>query len=273
MAVAVKKSNPDSIQGLEEWQSEVKFLGKFSHPNLVKLLGYCWEEKQFLLVYEYMQKGSLENHLFRKGAEPLPWDVRLRVSIGAAQGLAFLHTSEKSVIYRDFKTSNILLDGDYNAKLSDFGLAKLGPINGNSHITTRVMGTYGYAAPEYVATGEHNLVDWAKPSLSDKRKLKKIMDPRLEEQYPIKGALQTAELIINCLEADPRNRPSMEKVLESLEKIYAIREKPKESKVKNKKQGNNRRQEQNSAYPHRSPLHSKHGGSGNGGSAYPVGSA
>ncbi|KAJ9186339.1 hypothetical protein P3X46_001920 [Hevea brasiliensis] len=305
MAVAVKKSNPDSIQGLEEWQSEVKFLGKFSHPNLVKLLGYCWEEKQFLLVYEYMQKGSLENHLFRKGAEPLPWDVRLRVSIGAAQGLAFLHTSEKSVIYRDFKTSNILLDGDYNAKLSDFGLAKLGPINGNSHITTRVMGTYGYAAPEYVATGhlyvksdvygfgvvllemltglraldtnrptgEHNLVDWAKPSLSDKRKLKKIMDPRLEEQYPIKGALQTAELIINCLESDPRNRPSMEKVLESLEKIYAIREKPKESKVKNQKQGNNRRQEQHSAYPHRSPLHSKNGGSGNGGSAYPVRSA
>ncbi|XVE69605.1 hypothetical protein DITRI_Ditri10aG0003800 [Diplodiscus trichospermus] len=154
MAVAVKKSNPDSSQGLREWQAEVKFLGKFSHPNLVKLLGYCWEENQFLLVYEYMQKGSLENHLFRTGgAEPLTLETRLRIAIGAAQGLAFLHTSEKSVIYRDFKSSNILLDGDYNAKLSDFGLAKIGPINGNSHITTQVMGTYGYAAPEYVATG------------------------------------------------------------------------------------------------------------------------
>ncbi|KAB2040902.1 hypothetical protein ES319_D02G114600v1 [Gossypium barbadense] len=286
IAVAVKKSNPDSSQGLQEWQAEVKFLGKFCHPNLVKLLGYCWEENQFLLVYEYMQKGSLENHLFRLGgAEPLTWETRLKIAIGAAQGLAFLHTSEKSVIYRDFKASNILLDGAYNAKLSDFGLAKLGPINGNSHVTTRVMGTYGYAAPEYVATGhlyvksdvygfgvvllemltglraldtnrpsgEHNLVEWAKHSLTEKRKLKKIMDPRLEEQYPIKAALQAGELILKCLEADPRNRPSMEEVLETLQKINAIDEQPKESKAtKSKLKVNN----------HRSPVHSKQGGTG-----------
>lgn len=88
-----------------------------------------------------------------EGAEPLSWSTRLKIAIGAARGLSFLHSSEKSVIYRDFKTSNILLDGDYNAKLSDFGLAKFGPVNGNSHVTTRVIGTYGYAAPEYVATG------------------------------------------------------------------------------------------------------------------------
>ncbi|OIS98680.1 putative serinethreonine-protein kinase cx32, chloroplastic [Nicotiana attenuata] len=132
----------DSLQGLKEWQAEVKFLGKFSHPNLVKLIGYCWEEKQFLLVYEYMQKGSLENHLIRKGAETLSWDTRLKIVIGAARGLAFLDTTEKQVIYRDFKAANILLDGDYNAKLSDFGLAKLGPANGNSHVTTGVVGTY-----------------------------------------------------------------------------------------------------------------------------------
>ncbi|XP_022772560.1 probable serine/threonine-protein kinase PIX13 isoform X2 [Durio zibethinus] len=260
MAVAVKKSNPDSSQGLQEWQAEVKFLGKFCHSNLVKLLGYCWEENQFLLVYEYMQKGSLENHLFRRAAEPLTWETRLKIAIGAAQGLAFLHTSEKSVIYRDFKASNILLDEAYNAKLSDFGLAKLGPINGNSHITTRVMGTYGYAAPEYVATGhlyvksdvygfgvvllemltglraldtnrpsgEHNLVEWAKHSLTQKRKLKKIMDPRL--QYPLNAALQAGELILKCLESDPKNRPSMEEVLETLQKISAMDGKPKESK-------------------------------------------
>ncbi|KAI6690658.1 hypothetical protein NL676_027486 [Syzygium grande] len=197
MPVAVKKSNPDSDQGLREWQSEVEFLGKFSHPNLVRLVGYCWEDNQFLLVYECMQRGSLENHLFRRGAEPLPWDVRLKIAIGAARGLDFLHTSEKNVIYRDFKSSNILLDADYNAKLSDFGLAKLGPAGGNSHVTTRVIGTYGYAAPEYIATGHlyvksdvygfgvvllemltglqaldperpsgrQNLVEWARPSL------------------------------------------------------------------------------------------------------------
>lgn len=263
MAVAVKKSNPDSSQGLQEWQAEVKFLGKFCHPNLVKLLGYCWEENQFLLVYEYMQKGSLENHLFRTGgAEPLTWETRLKIAIGAAKGLEFLHTSEKSVIYRDFKASNILLDGDYNAKLSDFGLAKMGPINGHSHITTRVMGTYGYAAPEYVATGhlyvksdvygfgvvllemitglraldtnrpsgEHNLMEWTKHSLTDKKKLKKLMDRRLEEQYPMKGALQAGELILKCLESDPRNRPSMQDVLNALQNISAINDKPKESK-------------------------------------------
>ncbi|XWS24600.1 hypothetical protein CRYUN_Cryun28dG0117100 [Craigia yunnanensis] len=295
MAVAVKKSNPDSSQGLQEWQAEVKFLGKFCHPNLVKLLGYCWEENQFLLVYEYMQKGSLENHLFRGGAEPLTWETRLKIAIGAAQGLDFLHTSEKSVIYRDFKASNILLDGAYNAKLSDFGLAKLGPINGNSHVTTRVMGTYGYAAPEYVATGhlyvksdvygfgvvllemltglraldtnrpsgEHNLVEWTKHSLTEKRKLKKIMDPRLEQQYPLKAASQAGELILNCLESDPKNRPSMEEVLETLQKISAINEKSKDSKASTLQRKAKRQEEQEGHWNnHRSPLHSRQSGGG-----------
>lgn len=295
IAVAVKKSNPDSSQGLKEWQAEVKFLGKFCHPNLVKLLGYCWEEDQFLLVYEYMQKGSLESHLFRKGAEPLSWSTRLKIAIGAARGLSFLHSSEKSVIYRDFKTSNILLDGDYNAKLSDFGLAKFGPVNGNSHVTTRVIGTYGYAAPEYVATGhlyvksdvfgfgvvllelltgfraldtnrpsgQHVLVDWARPSLTDKKKLKKIMDKGLGEEYSIKGAMQIAELIIKCLESDPKSRPSIEEILETLVKVNTIKVNTKHSKTDVKRQ----EQESSSYQPHqslhgRSPLHQKHGSNG-----------
>lgn len=289
--VAVKKSNPDSEQGLKEWQAEVKFLGKFSHPNLVKLIGYCWEDKQFLLVYEYMQKGSLENHLFRtKGAEPLSWDSRVRIAIEAARGLTFLHTTEKQVIYRDFKAANILLDTDYNAKLSDFGLAKQGPLNGNSHVTTKVVGTYGYAAPEYMATGhlyvksdvygfgvvllelltgrrvldlnrpngEQNLIEWAMPALPDKRKLRRLMDPRLEGQYPSKGAFETAELIVQCLEPDPKSRPGMEEVLEALEQIRSIRMQSNESRG-----GGNPRSDQsryNSPYQ-RSPLH---GGSSSG---------
>ncbi|XP_061372809.1 probable serine/threonine-protein kinase PBL10 isoform X2 [Gastrolobium bilobum] len=239
--VAVKKSNPDSLQGLQEWQSEVQFLGKFSHQNLVKLLGYCWEENQFLLVYEYVQKGSLESHLFRRGPEPLSWDTRLKIAIGAARGLTFLHTSEKSVIYRDFKSSNILLDRDFNAKLSDFGLAKFGPVNGRSHITTRVMGTYGYAAPEYMntglialdtnrPTGEQNLVDFAKPSLGNKKKLKRIVDPNMDEEYSITAAFQVALLILKCLEPDPKKRPSMEEVLGTLEKVRSIKYKPKGKK-------------------------------------------
>ncbi|XP_015071963.1 probable serine/threonine-protein kinase PIX13 isoform X2 [Solanum pennellii] len=285
MPVAVKKSNPDSEQGLKEWQAEVKFLGKFSHPNLVKLIGYCWEDKTFLLVYEHMQKGSLESHLFRKGAEALSWDTRLKIAIGAAKGLDFLHTTEKQVIYRDFKTANILLDSDYNAKLSDFGLAKMGPVNGDSHVTTKIVGTYGYAAPEYMATGhlyvksdvygfgvvlleilsgrrvldlnrpngEHNLVDWAKPMLPDKKKLRKLMDPRLEAQYPSKAAFQIAEIILKCLEPDPKNRPSMEEILECLEQCNGIQMKPR---AKNTTGNHNHR-------GHRSPLHVKKTGSGN----------
>ncbi|CAK9166925.1 unnamed protein product [Ilex paraguariensis] len=297
MPVAVKKSHPDSSQGLKEWQAEVKFLGKFSHPNLVKLLGYCWEEEEFLLVYEYMQKGSLETHLFSTGAKPLSWDIRLRIAIGVARGLSFLHTTEKKVIYRDFKASNILLDGEFNAKLSDFGLAKLGPVNGHSHVTTQIVGTYGYAAPEYVATGhlyvrsdvygfgvvmlelltgrrvldlnrpsgEHNLVDWAKPFLPDKRKLKRIMDPHLDHQYPSKGALQAAALILRCLESDPKNRPSMEEILENLEQINAIKKKPKASKCRNKRPTAQHQEQHSPNYRHynqyKSPLHSRHGGS------------
>lgn len=289
IAVAVKKSSPDSAQGLKEWQAEVKFLGKFSHPNLVKLIGYCWEDREFLLVYEHMQKGSLENHLFKKGVEPIPWSTRIKIAIGAAQGLAFLHTTEKTVIYRDFKSANILLDGEFNAKLSDFGLAKLGPANGESHVSTGVVGTYGYAAPEYIATGhlyvksdvygfgvvllemitglrvldtnrpssQHNLVDWARPALPDKRRLRKIIDPRLEHDYPSKGATKASELILNCLEADPKNRPSMEEVVVSLEEISAIKTKPKETKV----------QATHSVGPHsdrryHSPLHTNHGRGG-----------
>ncbi|KAE9449381.1 hypothetical protein C3L33_18731, partial [Rhododendron williamsianum] len=112
LVFAVKKLNPEGFQGLQEWQSEVNFLGRLSHPNLVKLLGYCWEENELLLVYEFMQKGNLENHLFGRASavQPLPWGIRLSILIGAARGLQFLHTSEVAVIHRDFKTANILLD-------------------------------------------------------------------------------------------------------------------------------------------------------------------
>ncbi|CAN1289459.1 Probable serine/threonine-protein kinase PIX13 [Linum perenne] len=243
--VAVKKLNSESLQGLEEWQSEINFLGRLSHPNLVRLLGYCLEDNELLLVYEFMQKGSLENHLFGRGAavQPLPWDIRLSIAIGAARGLAFLHTPDKKVIYRDFKASNILLDGSYTSKISDFGLAKFGPSASQSHVTTRVMGTYGYAAPEYVATGHlyvksdvygfgvvlveiltglraldtsrpsgrHNLAEWIKPYLNDKRKLKSTMDTNLEGKYPSKAAFRIAQLALVCLESEPKNRPPHER--------------------------------------------------------------
>ncbi|KAK1432457.1 hypothetical protein QVD17_09354 [Tagetes erecta] len=259
--VAIKKLNHESVQGFQEWQSEVNFLGRLSHPNLVKLLGYCREDRDLLLVYEFMQKGSLENHLFRRGStvQPLSWNLRLKIAIGAARGLAFLHTSDDNVIYRDIKASNILLDGNYNAKISDFGLAKLGPSAGLSHVTTRIMGTYGYAAPEYIATGhlyvksdvygfgvvllelmtglraldtkrpgpQSNLVEWAKPLLPNRKKLKSLMDARIEGQYSSKGAILYAQLVLHCLEQEPRKRPAMKEVVEVLEQIHAIKVKPK----------------------------------------------
>lgn len=248
-AVAVKLLDIEGLQGHREWLAEVIFLGQLRHPNLVRLIGYCCEDEERLLVYEFMSRGSLENHLFKRISISMPWGTRLKIAIGAAKGLAFLHGAEKPVIYRDFKTSNVLLDSDFTAKLSDFGLAKMGPEGSKSHVTTRVMGTYGYAAPEYVSTGhlttksdvysfgvvllelltgrravdklrpktEQNLVDWVKPYLTSSRKLRCIMDPRLGGQYSVKGAKGMALLALQCISLQPKDRPRMPAIIEALE--------------------------------------------------------
>ncbi|MED6194838.1 hypothetical protein PIB30_032268 [Stylosanthes scabra] len=249
--VAVKLLDLDGTQGHKEWLTEVVFLGQLRHPHLVKLIGYCCEEDHRLLVYEYLPRGSLENQLFRRFSASLPWSTRMKIAVGAAKGLAFLHEAEKQVIYRDFKASNILLDSDYNAKLSDFGLAKDGPEGDDTHVSTRVMGTQGYAAPEYVMTGhltamsdvysfgvvllelltgrrsvdkskvprEQNLVEWARPMLNDPRKLGRIMDPKLEGQYSEMGSRKAAALAYQCLSHRPRNRPTMSAVVRVLEPL------------------------------------------------------
>ncbi|XP_028751447.1 serine/threonine-protein kinase RIPK [Neltuma alba] len=249
--VAVKLLNLDGSQGHKEWLTEVVFLGQLRHSHLVKLIGYCCEEEHRLLVYEYLPRGSLENQLFRRYSVSLPWSTRMKIAVGAAKGLAFLHEAAKPVIYRDFKASNILLDSNYNAKLSDFGLAKDGPEGDDTHVSTRVMGTQGYAAPEYVMTGhltsksdvysfgvvllelltgrrsvdktrparEQNLVEWARPMLHDTRKLGRIMDPRLEAQYSEMGAAKAAALAYQCLSHRPKNRPTMSQVVKTLEPL------------------------------------------------------
>ncbi|KAI5558770.1 hypothetical protein POPTR_017G077300v4 [Populus trichocarpa] len=257
LTVAVKTLNHDGLQGHKEWLAEVSFLGNLLHKNLVKLVGYCIEDDQRLLVYEFMPRGSLENHLFRKGSLPLPWSIRMKIALGAAQGLAFLHEeADRPVIYRDFKTSNILLDADYNSKLSDFGLAKDAPDGGKTHVSTRVMGTYGYAAPEYVMTGhltsksdvysfgvvllemltgrrsmdknrpngEHNLVEWARPHFGDKRRFYRILDPRLEGHFSIKGAQKAIQLAAQCLSRDPKSRPRMSEVVEALKPLPNLKD-------------------------------------------------
>ncbi|PKI36854.1 hypothetical protein CRG98_042803 [Punica granatum] len=263
MVVAVKKLKQESFQGHKEWLTELDYLGQLHHPNLVKLIGYCLDGENRLLVYEFMAKGSLENHLFRRGPQPLSWATRVKIAVGAARGLCFLHDAKSQVIYRDFKASNILLDADFNPKLSDFGLAKAGPTGDRTHVSTQVIGTHGYAAPEYVATGrltaksdvysfgvvliellsgrravdktkvgvEQNLVEWAKPYLGDRRKLFRIMDTKLEGQYSQKGAYTAASLALQCLSAEAKARPRMSEVLAALEQLEAPKNAPKLSPI------------------------------------------
>ncbi|KAI3816050.1 hypothetical protein L1987_15735 [Smallanthus sonchifolius] len=254
--IAVKRLNQEGLQGHQEWLTEINYLGLLNHPNLVKLIGYCLEDDHRMLVYEFMPRGSLENHLFRRSSyfQPLSWNLRIKVALGAAKGLAYLHSPEAKVIYRDFKSSNILIDSNYNAKLSDFGLAKDGPVDGKSYVSTRVMGTYGYAAPEYMATGhltarsdiysfgvvlleiltgrrcidknrptgEQILVEYARPYLTSKRRILHIMDPRLAGQYSPNVAMRAAMLATKCLLKEPKHRPTADEVVKALEQLQDL---------------------------------------------------
>lgn len=253
IVVAIKKLNQHSLQGHKQWLAEVQFLGIVDHPNLVKLLGYCSTDGergiQRLLVYEFMPNKSLEDHLFSRALTPLPWNTRLQIILGAAQGLAYLHEGlEVQVIYRDFKASNVLLDKDFKPKLSDFGLAREGPTGNRTHVSTGVVGTYGYAAPEYVETGhltvmsdlwsfgvvlyeilsgrrslernrptmEQKLLEWVKQFPADSKRFSMLIDPRLRNQYSISAARKVAKLADSCLNRNPKDRPTMREVVESL---------------------------------------------------------
>ncbi|MBA0771029.1 hypothetical protein Gotri_019562 [Gossypium trilobum] len=155
--VAVKQLDKNGYQGNREFLVELLMLVLLKHPNLVELVGYCIEGDQRILVYEYMANGSLEDHLIDlpPNKMPLDWNTRIKIAVGAAKGLEYMHEiANPQVIYRDFKTSNILLDQDFNPKLSDFGLAKVSPSGDNSHVFTSVIGTYGYCAPEYIQIGQ-----------------------------------------------------------------------------------------------------------------------
>ncbi|XP_048571841.1 serine/threonine-protein kinase RIPK-like [Triticum urartu] len=255
-AVAVKLLDLEGSQGHKEWLAEVVLLGQLRHPHLVKLIGYCCEDEHRLLVYEFMARGSLEKHLYKRYTTLLSWSTRLKIAIGAAKGLAFLHDAAKTIIYRDFKTSNILLDSDYQAKLSDFGLAKDGPDGDETHVSTRVMGTQGYAAPEYIMTGhlttksdvysfgvvllelltgrkvvdknrptrEQSLVEWARPYFlhDSPRRLDRAIDRNLDGQYSALAAQKAAAMAYRCLSVSPKSRPQMSAVVEALEPLLAM---------------------------------------------------
>ncbi|KAF5770819.1 putative protein kinase RLK-Pelle-RLCK-VIIa-1 family [Helianthus annuus] len=249
--VAIKQLDRNGLQGNREFLVEVLMLSLLHHPNLVNLIGYCADGDQRLLVYEYMPLGSLEDHLhdLPPDKQQLDWNTRMKIAAGAAKGLEYLHDkASPPVIYRDLKCSNILLDEEYNPKLSDFGLAKLGPVGDKTHVSTRVMGTYGYCAPEYAMTGqltlksdvysfgvvlleiitgrkaidhsktgcEHNLVAWARPLFKDRRKFGQMADPTLQGQYPVRGLYQALAVAAMCVQEQPNMRPVIADVVTAL---------------------------------------------------------
>ncbi|KAK6159903.1 hypothetical protein DH2020_003284 [Rehmannia glutinosa] len=223
-AVAIKMLRTHGRYAERAFHSKVDLLSRLRSPYISQLLGYCADQHHRLLVFHYMPNGSLENHLHpRHTINTLSWGTRLRIALDSARALEYLHEHiTPSIIHRNFKSSNILLDHNFRPKLSGFGLAKIGSDKLNGLISTRVLGTTGYLAPEYASTGklttksdvysygvillelltgrvpidttrppgEHVLVSWALPRLTNRDKVMEMIDPALEGQYSKKDLIQ-----------------------------------------------------------------------------------
>lgn len=249
--VAIKKLDPSGNQGSKEFLVEVLMLSLLHHPNLVDLVGFCAEGEQRLLVYELLPLGSLEYHLhdLPPDMQPLDWNTRMKIAAGIAEGLDYLHNqADPPVIHRDLKSSNILLGEGFHPKLSDFGLAKFGPPRDKSHVSTRVMGTQGYCAPEYYDTGKlttksdiycfgivlleiitgrravdtteelgkQTLLEWARPLLKDRKNLRQLADQKLQDQFSDSVLRRAIDIALMCLQDNPQSRPSMQDLVSAM---------------------------------------------------------
>ncbi|XP_057774646.1 probable serine/threonine-protein kinase PBL28 isoform X1 [Salvia miltiorrhiza] len=263
--VAIKKMELPPFkeaEGEREFRVEVDILSRLDHPNLVNLIGYCADGKQRFLVYEYMHKGNLQDHLNGIEQVKTDWPSRLKVALGAARGLAYLHSGSDvgiPIVHRDFKSTNILLDANLEAKISDFGLAKLMPEGQETCITTAtVLGTFGYFDPEYTLTGkltlqsdvyafgvvllelltgrravdlnqgpsDQNLVLQVRHILNDKKKLKRVIDPEMgRSSYTMESIAMFANLASRCIRVDSQDRPSMTECVKELQLILYINSK------------------------------------------------
>ncbi|GMI82273.1 leucine-rich repeat receptor-like kinase with extracellular malectin-like domain 1 [Hibiscus trionum] len=247
--IAIKKLSSKSRQGDREFLNELAMISGLQHPNVVRLYGCCVEGTQLLLVYEYMENNSLSRALFSpKESQLLDWPTRQKICLGIAKGLAFLHEeSSLKIVHRDIKTTNVLLDSDLNAKISDFGLAKFDEEE-NTHISTRVAGTIGYMAPEYalwgyltykadvysfgivaleIVAGKNNtkyrpgedfvcLQDWALV-LQQKGNLMELVDPRLGTEFDEEEAMRMTRVALLCTNSSPALRPTMSEAVNMLE--------------------------------------------------------
>lgn len=248
--VAVKNLLNNKGQAEKEFKVEVEAIGKVRHKNLVGLLGYCAEGPRRMLVYEFVDNGNLEQWLHGDvgPVSPLTWEIRMKIAIGTARGLAYLHEGlEPKVVHRDVKSSNILLDRKWSPKVSDFGLAKLLGSE-KSYVTTRVMGTFGYVSPDYASTGmlnegsdvysfgvllmeiitgrspvdysrppaEMNLVDWFKGMVANRRG-EELLDPLIEIHPPSRALKRVLLVCLRCIDLDANKRPKMGQIVHMLE--------------------------------------------------------